>query len=81
MFPLQIKKTIIDGVFDFIEHVDSGREFNPKAVQIHVWRYTDGAKFPHDGTVTRYFRMYNERKGKKIVVNTSKHRSLYRKEV
>jgi hypothetical protein len=79
MYPLSIKKTILDYVFEYLDNVDSSHEFCPSEVQVYVYYRTNYEHKPQDGTITRYFRMYNERRGAKLVINTNKHKSLYRR--
>lgn len=78
MFPLKTKQTVIDCVFEYLDNVDPCHEFSPSEVQVYVSYRTNGRCKPQDGTVTRYFRMYNERRAGGFVMNTSKHKSRYR---
>lgn len=81
MFPLQIKQTVIDCVFEYLDRVDPCHEFSPSEVQVYVSYRTNGRCKPQDGTVTRYFRMYNERRCERAVINTNRAKSRYRMSV
>lgn len=74
---LMIKKTVYQMVEDWLDSKPEGFVFKPWEIQDYIMRATAGKRRPHDATITRYIRLYNERGG--AIKCISRARSSYKK--
>lgn len=74
---LEIKQSVYDMVASWLDDMPVGFIFRPTDIQGHIIRTTGGKRCPHDATVTRYIRYYNERGGS--IKCVSRARSSYQK--
>ena len=77
--PLSIepKRDVYDLVIKWLDDQPIGKKFNPLDIQRYVEIVTGGKRIPHDGTITRYIRKYNEQGGD--ILNISRAKSIYMK--
>ena len=70
--PLPELKHKTDAVYYWLDKVTPGRIFTAREVMGAIRRMSNGSMHVMDGTVTRYFREYNKKHGKKLVVVVGK---------
>ena len=74
---IPLKSSVYGIVEDWLDGMPVGFLFHPSHAQEHVIRVTAGKRRPHDATITRYIRLYNQKGGSIKCVN--RKRSAYRK--
>ncbi len=76
---LAIKESVYKMVCTWLDEIPAGEQFTPHDLQNYVIRKTGGKRRPHDATITRYIRYYNQVEGGMIKC-VDRNRSKYRKE-
>lgn len=72
MIPLPELKNKTEAVYDWLDKVTPGRVFTASEVMKAINRQSGGKIRIMDATVTRYFRKYNEDRGRKMIVVVGK---------
>lgn len=74
---MPIKQSVYEMVVSWLDDMPVGFNFRPTDLQGHIIRATNGKRCPHDATITRYIRLYNEKGGS--IECISRSRSTYKK--
>lgn len=70
--PMPELKYKTEAVYYWLDRVQPGRIFTAREVMGAIHRMSNGQMHIMDGTVTRYFREYNKKNGRKIIVVVGK---------
>jgi hypothetical protein len=70
--PMPELKHKTEAVYYWLDRVQPGRIFTAREVMGAIHRMSNGQMHIMDGTVTRYFREYNKKNGRKLVVVVGK---------
>lgn len=70
--PMPELKYKTEAVYYWLDRVQPGRIFTAREVMGAIHRMSNGQMHIMDGTVTRYFREYNKKNGRKLVVVVGK---------